>query len=111
MVPKEGDELGIEAVRDRMEIDEAVMKALLDMQGVPKIYLRNSIPISAVKEYVDDYEITPAYRYEWDAQAKKVNVFEEPWVVNDDEGNPSCSLLPAPIVISLISQISKILGL
>jgi adenylate kinase family enzyme len=111
MVPKEGDELGIEAIRDRIEVDDKVMRTLLDLQGVPKILLRNSIPVSVAKEYVDDYEITPGYRYEWDTNAGKVNVIEEPWVVNDDDGNPSYSLLPAPVVVSLISQISKTLNL
>ncbi|MGC9603310.1 MAG: nucleoside monophosphate kinase [Minisyncoccia bacterium] len=111
MVPKEGDELGIEAVRDRIEVDEAVMKALLNMQGVPKVYLRNAIPVSVAKEYVDDYEITPGYRYEWDAKAGKVNVFEEPWTIKDDDGNPSYSLMPTPIVVSFISQVAKILNL
>jgi adenylate kinase family enzyme len=111
MVSKEGDELGIEAIRDRIEVDEKVMGALLDLQGIPKVLLRNAIPVSVAKEYVDDYEITPGYRYEWDEKNGKVNVIEEPWVVNDDEGKPSYSLLPVPIVVSFISQVAKILDL
>ena len=34
MVPKEGDELGIEAIRDRIEVDGKVMRTLLDLQGI-----------------------------------------------------------------------------
>ncbi len=110
MGPKEGDELGIEAVRNRIEIDKKVMTTLLELQGVPKIYLRNDVPVSEASEYLDEYEITPAYRYEFDEKTGTVNTFTEPWVINDEEGVPSHSLLPAAIVLSLIKQFSKILG-
>jgi len=111
MISKEGDELGIEAIRDRIEIDAKVIKTLLDLQGVPKVFLRNSVPVDSAKEYVDDYEITPEYRYEWDTSAKKVNIIEEPWTVKNDEGIPSYSLHPAPVAISLIKQTARVLGL
>jgi len=109
MISKEGDELGIEAIRDRIEIDGKVMKTLMGLEGVPKVYLRNSIPVEKAKEYIDDYEITPAYRYE--KEGSEVKVIEEPWIIKDDEGVESYSLLPAPVALSLIKQISQILGL
>lgn len=111
MLSKEGDELGIEAIRERIEVDDKVMRILLGLQGVPKIFLRNSVPVATGKEYVDDYEITPAYRYEWDKTAKKVQVIEESWAITDDDGTPSYSLLPAPVALSLIKQIVSVLGL
>ncbi len=111
MIPKEGDELGIEAIRDRIEVDDAVMRTLLKLEGVPKIYLRNSIPADVTKDYTDAYEVTPAYRYEWDPAKKEVHVIEEPWVVPDDNGKPSVSLLPAPVVVSFLHQTVKVLGL
>ncbi len=111
MISKEGDELGIEAIRDRIEIDAKVMKTLLDLQGVPKIFLRNSVPVDSAKEYVDDYEITPEYCYEWDTSAKKVSITEEPWTVKNDEGAPSYSLHHAPVAVSLIKQTARVLGL
>src|SRR3989338_10980883 len=46
MITKEGDEHGIEPIRDRMAADEKVMRMLLELQGVPKVYLRNAIPLS-----------------------------------------------------------------
>ncbi|HEY4510272.1 MAG TPA: nucleoside monophosphate kinase [Candidatus Paceibacterota bacterium] len=55
MVPKEGDELGIEAIRERIEADDQIMKKLLNLEGVPKIMLRNALPVSRAKEFVDDY--------------------------------------------------------
>jgi len=110
MVSKEGDELGIEAIRDRIEVDSQVMKNLLRLEGVPKVYLRNSIPVEKAKEYVDDYEITPAYRYEVNTRGE-VKVIEEPWVVKDEEGVESYSLLPPPVALSLIKQTAQVLGL
>ena len=109
MVSKEGDELGIEAMRDRIDVDDNVMRSLLKLEGVPQIFLRNHIPVAKAKESVDDYEITPAYRYE--LIGKEVKVIEEPWVVNDNQGVPSYSLLPQPIEVALIKQITKTLGL
>jgi len=111
LVSKEGDELGIETIRGRLEIDDKVMKNLLEMEGIPKIYLRNSVPVDRAPEFVDDYEITPAYHYERDEGIKSVKVIEEPWVVKDDRGIDSHSLLPQPVAVGLIKQIAAVLGL
>ena len=105
MLPKEGDELGIEAIRDRIEIDDRVSQKLLELKGVPKIYLRNSIPVALAKKYVDDYEITPACHYK---QVKgKVEVVERPWTIKDDQGRKAYSLLPAAVALSLIKQMAE----
>ncbi|HXK35476.1 MAG: hypothetical protein UY30_C0004G0010 [Parcubacteria group bacterium GW2011_GWB1_48_6] len=111
MVYKEGDDQGIEAMRERIDKDDKIMRTLLELQGVPKILLRNSIPVSEAQASVDDYEITPAYSYEWDEANKKVIVKTDPWVVNDDNGIPSHSLLPAPVVLAFIKQMTAVLGL
>ena len=55
--------------------------------------------------------ITPEYVLDWDAKAKKVRVREKPWVVKDDDGVPSYSLLPQAVVVSLIKQMVKVLNL
>ncbi len=106
MVTKEGDEFGIEVIRDRIEVDQNVMKELLNLQGVPKILLRNSIPVDSAKEFVDDYEITPAYKYVLENGAPKV--IEESWAIKDD-GEDLYSLLPAAVALSLIKQIAQTL--
>ena len=111
MVAKEGDALGIEAIRERIEVDDQVMSQLLTLQGVPKVFLRNTIPVEKAREVADDYEITPSYRYERDEAARRVRVIEEPWVIPDDDGTPSNSLHAAPVVVSLIKQVSAVLGL
>ncbi len=109
MVSKEGDELGIEVIRDRIEVDANVIRMLMKLEGVPKVFLRNSIPVAEANEYVDEYEVTPAYRYELEKGA--VKVIEEPWTITDDEGKKAYSLLPAPVTISLIKQTADALGL
>ena len=111
MVAKEGDSAGIESVRDRINLEEQVMRALLNLQGVPKVYLRNSIPVNKASETVDDYEITPAFQYQHDAANDSVNITEEPWTVADDEGQTSYSLMPAPIGVALIRQVAQALAL
>ncbi len=110
MLPKEGDELGIEPIRERLETDDKISSQLLKLHGIPKIHLRNSVPTNEAEKYVDDYEITPAYSFEFDS-SKKVKVVESPWVVKDDDGTPSYSLLPAAVAVSLIKQVAKVLDL
>lgn len=111
MVSKEGDSLGIEAIRDRIEVDDKVSSILLGLEGVPKIYIRNPIPVTKAKELVDEYELTPEYVYHYDSKSKKVTVTTKPWIIKDQNGVRSHSLLPAAIVISLIKQMTKALNL
>ncbi len=109
MVAKEGDEFGIEPIRERLETDNKISKQLRTIHGIPKIFLRNAIPAARAKRVVDNYEITPGYHYELDPKTKKVKTIETPWIVKDDSGVPSYSLLPAAVVVSLLKQMSKIL--
>jgi len=109
MVKKEGDELGIEPIRERLKKEEEIMKSAMALYGIPKIFLRNSIPVSVAKDYVDDYEITPEYYYE--LKEGRVIVKERPWVFKDDEGIDSFSLLPQPVVVSFIKQLVEVLNL
>jgi adenylate kinase family enzyme len=111
MVTKEGDELGIEAIRERIENEEKIIKTTLKLEGVQKVFLRNSVPVDDVGRMVDDYELTPLYHYEWDEAAQNVNVTEEPWTFKDDNGVLSYSLFPAAVVVSFIKQTASILGL
>jgi len=111
MVLKEGDELGIEPIRKRLETDEVLIKQALSLYGIPKVLLRNSIPIEEAKEFVDDYEITPEYVFEFDEKTEEVKMKERPWVVKDNDGVPSYSLLPPPVVVSLIKQLDDIFNL
>ena len=111
MVTKEGDEQGIEPIRARLEKDEMLVKEAYNLKGIPKILLRNSIPVGKTKEIADDYEITPGYVYNFDEKTNKVETTETLWEVKDDEGNLSNSLMPPPVVVSLIKQLVNTLGL
>ena len=62
-------------------------------------------------DYVDNYEITPQYNYKYDQVSGKVKTIESPWLVKDDEGVESISLLPPAVVVSFIKQTVQVLGL
>ena len=111
MVAKEGDEKGIKPIKERLKKDEKLINQAFSLYGIPKVLLRNSVPKSLTKKYVDDYEITPEYVYKWDEKSKKVKIIEKPFVITDDQGIPSYSLLAPPVVISLIKQMVKVLNL
>lgn len=111
MGAKEGDNLGIESIRDRLKMDDKLINKAFSLHGVPKILLRNAIPVDIADDYVDDYEITPEYYYEYDEKSKVVKTLEKPFVVKDDEEIEVCSLLAPPVVVSLIKQLVKVLKL
>lgn len=110
MVAKEGDELGIEAIRDRIEMDDKLIKKVFDLHGVPKVFLRNSVPVDLANDVVDRYEITPMYDYE-QTKSGEINIIEKPWSVKDDNGIESYSLLAPAVTVAMIRQIAKVLGL
>jgi len=111
MIPKEGDELGIEPIRERLKKDEILINQAFSLYGIPKILLRNSIPVEKAQESVDDYEITPEYNYQLDKKTGKIKIIERPWQIPDDTGVPSYSLMPPPVVVSLIRQMAEVLNL
>ncbi len=109
LLPKEGDEKGIEPIKERLKKDEKLMDRAFSLYGIPKIFLRNSLPAEFAKRYVDKYEITPEYIYQWDKKEKKVKVKEKPWIVLDDQGIECVSLLAPPVVVSLLKQAARLL--
>ena len=106
---KEGDEIGIETMRERMNLDDELLRKAFSLRGVPKILLKNSIPVDKADENIDDYETTVGYSYKWDAQNKKVNITKKPWTTENDEGEEVYSLMPPPVVLSLIHQLVEVL--
>ncbi len=111
MSAKEGDNLGIETIRERLEMDGKLIDKIFTLHGVPKILLRNAAPAEKARELMDGYEITPEYYYEYDEKNKTVKTFTRPFVVKDDEGVEVYSLLAPPVVLALIKQLAKVLGL
>ncbi len=107
MVKKEGDDQGIEPIRDRLSLDGKLMEMAQDIFGIPKIFLRNSIPIEN-QNLFDDYEITPEFFYERDSTGK-IQIKTKPWVIKDDNGIDSISLMAPAVMISFIRQLAAIL--
>lgn len=111
MKAKEGDDKGLDPIRERLDKDEELIRTAFKLHGVPKILMRNHIPVNVAKTNFDDYEITPEYVFKWDAKKKKVKINEKPWTVKDDNGTSCYSLLAAPVVVSFIKQLPEALGL
>lgn len=106
---KEGDELGIEVIRDRLETDGRLIELATSLQGVSKIFLRNSIPVVDAETFVENYELTPEYSYKVNAGTTKVEVQQNPWIIKDDQGVDSYSLLAPAVAVSLVSQLYDLL--
>ncbi len=111
MVAKEGDELGIENIRERLENDEKLIDQTFSLYGIPRILLRNSIPVKEASEYIDDYEITPEYVFKFDQKSGNIKISQKPWVIKDDNGIDSYSLLAPPVVVSFVKQLVEVLGI
>jgi len=111
MYGKEGDEMGIESIRDRLELDDELIAKIFSLHGVKKGLIRNAVPLDQAENLVENYEITPEYYYEYDENTKAVKTLERPFSVKDDEGVEVYSLLAPPVALSLIKQLVKALGL
>lgn len=111
MVSKEGDKLGMKMIRKRLEMDDNLMKRAFSLHGIPKILLRNSVPVESADDFIDKYEVTPEYSYNWNDKTEKVEITEKPWIFSSDGKIPSYSLLAPPLVLSLIKQMVKVLNL
>jgi len=109
MEAKEGDNLGIDPIRPRLEKDESILRSVFSLHGIPKILLRNHVPVKEADKYFDKYEITPEYVFK--LEGKKVKVEEKPWSVKDDNNVESNSLLAAPVVVSMLKQLVEVLDL
>jgi adenylate kinase family enzyme len=109
MQAKEGDDKGLEPIRGRLIKDEEILKSVFAIHGIPKILLRNHVPVKEAKTYYDDYEITPEYVLNWNRKTRKVEVKERPWSVKDDNGVESYSLLAAPVLIPMLKQMVDVL--
>lgn len=109
MVGKEGDELGIEPIKERLAKDQEIINKANELFGIPVIRLRNSVPVDMADDNFDSYELTPGFSFEYDKQNKNVRVIESPWTVEDNKGVKSYSLMPAPVVVALLKQMAQVL--
>lgn len=110
MVRKEGDDRGLEPIRERLNKDEELIRTTFQLYGVPKILLRNHVPVKEAKKYFDDYELTPEYGFSRNDKGE-IKINEKSWTVKDDNGVECYSLLAPPVVVSLIKQLVDVLSL
>lgn len=108
MVSKEGDEKGLSPIAERLERDENLIKTTFKLYGVPKVLLRNHVPVKMASEIYDDYEITPEYQLKASRNGK-VKVEEKSWIIKDDNNVDSYSLLAPPVVVTFIKQLAEII--
>lgn len=109
MVTKEGDEKGLELIKDRLTADDGLIRETMKLYGVPKIYLRNSVPVDEVSNYVDEYELTKNKEFKWNEKLERIETKDVEWVINDDDGVPSYSLYAAAVVVQFIKQLHEVL--
>lgn len=107
MVSKEGDSAGIESIRERLKTDSQIIEKAFSLHGMPKILIRNAMPVSKANEYADKYELTPEYSYKYNEKTGKVKTIEKPWIVKDDEGVEVYSLLAPAVVLQMVSLLAK----
>lgn len=110
MVTKEGDDLGIKPIEERLKKEQQILEQVYNLPDVDKVLLRNSIPIDQTAKYFDNYEVTPAYSYQVSQDQQTVKTIESPWIIKDNSGVESNSLLPMPVVASMIKQVARILN-
>ncbi|MBI2357089.1 nucleoside monophosphate kinase [Candidatus Dojkabacteria bacterium] len=109
MLSKEGDEKGLELIRDRLEADDKLIRETMKLYGIPKIYLRNSIPVEGALDNVDSYELTRNKSFSWDEKNQSVITKDVEWIVNDDDGIPSYSLYASAVIVQFIKQLHEVL--
>lgn len=111
LVAKEGDSEGIESIRGRLDAEGELMKVANSLQGIPKVLLKNTIPVTQSSSYVDEFEISPSFSYSIGSglPGGEVKILRNPLVLSDDIGIESHSLSGASIVVSMVNQIYNIL--
>lgn len=103
---KEGDEKGIDIIKDRIADDLDLMNLARNMYGIPKIEIYNSLEKDIADKYCDDYELTKEFSYS--IENGKVKMEEKPFEV-DVKGEKYVSFLPEPVLVSMIRQMVAIL--
>ncbi len=107
LVSKEGDSEGKESIRERLDTEGELMSTANSLQGIPKVLIRNTIPVTQSSVYVENFEISPSFSYT--NVRGEIEIARKPLVLIDDDGIESYSLSGACVVVSMVDQIYKIL--
>lgn len=108
MERKEGDEKGIELIKDRINTDLDVMDIARQMYGIPKIELSSSLETSNMDEYTFDYERTKSWKHKV-INGKVVSTKQE--YVFSEHGKTYCTVTPPWVVVNFIRYLAEFCGL
>ncbi|HQG57970.1 MAG TPA: hypothetical protein PLX79_03285 [Candidatus Dojkabacteria bacterium] len=106
LVEKEGDNLGIQAIKERIENDLDLTEMARKMYGIPRIELYNSIETSLGEKYANEYELTPVTTYSQDKDGS-VKRDSELYTCND-HGKAYYSFVPGAMVAQLIKHLADL---
>lgn len=105
MLPKEGDEKGIELIKDRLIDDYNLMNKVRTLYGIDIIELFNSIPEEDKDLFSTDFELTKSYNYTV-SNNTDIKYIEEDFSVTDN-GVKYYSYLAYPVVVQYIKELYK----
>ncbi|OGC68671.1 hypothetical protein A2415_02370 [candidate division WWE3 bacterium RIFOXYC1_FULL_39_7] len=110
-VIKEGDASGILSISERLKTDEELMQKALNLHGIPKILIESAIPVEVSSDYLEDYEIQPAYEYEISGEVGKEKVISKtaPLTFKNDSGDDCHTMYAATYVVNIFDQLHKTL--
>lgn len=106
LISKEGDNLGIKGIEDRICKDLELMDRARKMYGIPKVEIYNSILEEDYLDWVDEYEITKRYSYEKD-KAGNIKRNEKRFVF-EENGKKYVSVLAATGVTQFVKQLADL---
>lgn len=109
MTQKEGDDLGIDGIRQRLEADQATIEYAAQLQGVQHIYIRNSYPDEVAFDYLDEYEIAHEHVFSYNPVTQKVEVTTVPWKITDNNGQSVYSVTAPAAVVMFLRQLYEYL--
>ena len=108
MICKEGDQDGINSIRERLDMEGQLMKRVSELHGVEKINLVSTLDAETSHIYADDYELTKEFTYV-KKEDETIEKSETTYTFSDDEGKQVHSLVATPVVVQFIYQLHKIL--
>lgn len=109
LIRKEGDEKGIENIRERLDKDGMLMAEIEKLPERNKLKVVNHIDLDRLGADVDEDEVAKKLVFSYDHGRDSVNVGYEPLIVKDDSGKDVYSLMSAAAVKDMLTSISQIL--
>lgn len=107
MERKEGDEKGIDLIKDRVITDLQVMEMARKMYGIYKFELYNAVPFDSADKLTYSFERTYSFKHE--IHGSEVISTKTEYIV-EDHGKKYYSMLPPYVVVRFIKELAKMFG-